>query len=258
MKLFANGCSFTFGGGLYQNHNEDSQGMTPYAMGPRNQQRLQVTYPGRLKDKLGADQLFNYSVNGGSNERIVRTTLEFFYNLLDQGKNVTEYLALIQWTELVRTEYNLDGYWYNFHPMGSSHDVGTGLTEVHEPRDDKLLAVRSDLYYKNLQGDHKDVSDFLMQVTTLGNFFKLHKIPYVFYTHVDTFLWVKAVQETPLVNQRINENFTWLNGCLNKCILLEMLTPELQVSKDDAHPNLQGHQLIADNIYNWITERRLV
>lgn len=258
MKLFANGCSFTFGGGLYQNHNDDPQGMTPFSTGVRNQERLRVTYPGILKEKFGSDRLVNYAISGGSNERIVRTTLDFFYDLLDRGEDVTEYLALIQWTEIVRTEFNIDNYWYYFHPMGSAHDIGTGLREIPEPANDKLLALRGEVYYKNLQSNQKDVSDFLTQVTVLGNFFKLHNIPYLFYSHVNTFLWVKEVENVQAVNTRINKNFNWLNGSLEASILLKMLTREMQISKHDAHPNQQGHQLIANNIYNWITERKLI
>jgi hypothetical protein len=49
-----------------------------------------------------------------------------------------------------------------------------------------------------------------------------------------------------------------LNGSLEQSILLKMLSPAEQISKHDAHPNLQGHRLIANNIHDWIIERRIV
>jgi len=74
MKLFVNGCSFSHGHNL-------TDDLSP-----------KWVWPYLMSD---FDEVANYAWEGGSNDRILRTTLDFF-NTID---DTSEWLAVIQWTD---------------------------------------------------------------------------------------------------------------------------------------------------------------
>lgn len=77
MKLFANGCSFTWGGGILE---EEHQQFFSILDQPKHliELRERSVWPYFLSEKLKADMCVNYAMGCGSNDRIVRTTLDFF------------------------------------------------------------------------------------------------------------------------------------------------------------------------------------
>ncbi len=84
MNLFVNGCSFSAG------HDEvhDMQGkLTP---------PLDYVWSNQIADKF--DNITNYALAGGSNDRIFRTTMEYF------SKGPVDTIAIIQWTSPIRFE----------------------------------------------------------------------------------------------------------------------------------------------------------
>jgi hypothetical protein len=91
MHLFTNGCSWTYGGAL---ELDDAA---------CEQERLAVTWPGRLAKKLNAT-FTNIATGGGSNQRVVRTTIDWIYDNKDFIKN-EEVMAIIQWSDPSRFEY---------------------------------------------------------------------------------------------------------------------------------------------------------
>lgn len=252
MKLFANGDSFTFGGGLYDAHDRSVGGMTPYSPNPANKERLQVTWPGVLKELIGAESLVNYGMSGGSNARIARTTLDYFYNLLYQGEDLSEYTAVIQWTELARTEFIIDRHWFYFGPGGAATDIGIGETALPPCKAEFYVDNYYKSYYKVLQSDQQDVTNFITHINAVGNFFKAHNIKYVFCMHVDCFLYANKIKKIDQIKQILNREFNWLNGSMQDSVLLHFLNEATQVGPDDTHPNVMGHRLIAEQIRNYI------
>jgi len=104
LNIFANGCSYTFGGGLY-NLVDETKLVEPNDTSEINQERLSVTWPGVLAKNLKSNSFRNYALSCGSNDRIVRTSLEFYRDLLQQGKQVTNWYAIIQFTYSERFEF---------------------------------------------------------------------------------------------------------------------------------------------------------
>ena len=251
MKLFANGDSFTFGGGLYNAHGQ-SGSMTPLSTNPLNQERLAVTWPGLLKEMTGAESLVNYAMSGGSNARIVRTTLDYFYDLLYKGENLSEYTAVIQWTEFARTEFMIDRNWFYFGPGGASTDIGIGETAIPPCKAEFYVENYYKTYYKVLQSDQQDITNFVAHTAALGNFFKVHNIKYMFCMHVDCFLYSHKIKKIDQIKQVLNSEFNWLNGSMHDSVLINFLDESTRVSADDAHPNTHGHQRIAQQIRNHI------
>ena len=252
MKLFANGCSFTFGGGLYNSHELADGGMTPYSQNEENLQRLQVTWPGVLKEHIGAESVVNYALSGGSNARITRTTLDYFYDLLHKGEDLSQYTAVIQWTELARTEFVIDRHWFYFGPGGAATDIGVGETPQPPCKAEFYVDNYYKTYYKVLQSDQQDVSNFVTQTTALGNFFKTHNVRYVFCMHVDCFLYANKIKKIDQTKSLLNREFNWLNGSMQDSVLTHFLSEGDQVSPDDTHPNIHGHQRIAEQLRNYL------
>jgi|688.fasta_scaffold378567_2 hypothetical protein len=94
MILFTNGCSFTYGSGLKFNNDEI---------------RLKQVWTHHLGNKLNANSIVNLAIGCASNQRIVRTTYNWFFEQYD-GKE--EVIAVIQLTDCGRYEvYNTDNFY---------------------------------------------------------------------------------------------------------------------------------------------------
>lgn len=119
--LVAIGCSHTSGSELYNGVSEH----------PENRK---LAYPKKIADKLGMDYI-NIAINGGSNDYIFRSTIEFINNNL---RDIQNYRFLIGWTSSLRIElrfhdeddhiffrhYDMDFYDKKYIPItsGLTHD----------------------------------------------------------------------------------------------------------------------------------------
>lgn len=256
MILYSNGCSYTWGGTLFPIvYQENNEYRTSSRLIDEQEEkiRLQTVYPHHLGKLLNADKVINDSMGCGSNARIVRTTLDYFNNLLLNDVDVTDHFVTIQWTELSRTEfcYPNDGY------------VGimiNGILYEGAPTNRDPMETMN-LYYKEFDSDEKQLQTFLEQVYCLGNFFKLYKIPYLFFTHVSTiknyFIWTKSNPKYPqeqfvkLLNQYI-----WFNDSAEESYL-PMDVDRVKNGKH-SHPSELGHKQWATKLYLYMIERRLI
>ena len=93
MILLANGCSWTWGGGL-----------EPYVQ--VGKKRDQLVWPYHLGNLLSATQTVNLAKGCGSNQRIVRTTRDWIMSQNEETLSNT--IAVIQWTEPSRYEFYHD------------------------------------------------------------------------------------------------------------------------------------------------------
>ena len=264
MKVFANGCSFTFGGGLnmYDNQYTDDamekHWLDGFSKHPVNQERLSITYPARLAEMLGAESYVNLSRGGASNSRIVRTTLEYFLNALEQGEDLTNYLALVQWSDLSRKEYFIDGHW-------TVTGVNFAYQEYNDGHHVSDLDQRTNLYYKKLHSDRQDLTDFISQVTALGGFFEKMKIPYLFYTHVNSvdiilsqYLESDKFDDIKVRLQQVDQLYPWLENSYLGSEMLRFNLDPCSVDPFDSHPSRLGNQQFAKILHNWIIKNEIV
>lgn len=91
--LYANGCSWTAGGELFP---ETDINLKTY--------RTAHTYPRFMADALGIPHVINDAEEGGSNDRIFRTTTSFIAKYLAAGNDPTKLFVVIGWTAGTRTE----------------------------------------------------------------------------------------------------------------------------------------------------------
>lgn len=102
MRLFANGCSFTWGGGILEEEYGLATSLINVPAEEKNL-RMSLVWPAYLGELLGCE-VANLSMGCGSNSRIVRTTLDHFLPMITTGESVDDHLAVIQWTEPSRYE----------------------------------------------------------------------------------------------------------------------------------------------------------
>jgi len=115
MILYVNGCSHSAGAEAAVAHAwavDDGQywdrGTEPH---PAN---LAVSYGQHLADALDAKLICEAS-SGGSNDRIIRTTLEWIENNLDC---LADTFMILQWTTWEREEWSHEGTWYQVNASG--------------------------------------------------------------------------------------------------------------------------------------------
>jgi hypothetical protein len=241
MKLYTNGCSFTWGGDIIKSlHDPTGQLLDETATGEINDYRLSVTWPKHLSDKLHCTEFHNHSLGCGSNARIVRKTLDYFIPKIQNNIDVSDYIAVIQWTDPSRYEY------YNQDEKSwvlAKHDMV--VYENKKISDDDDFALRKS-YFRNTN-DKTWVNTFYSQILTLGFFFKSHNIKHLFtMIHSD----VNAMNDYQI--SYLDQNFNWYKNSIKLCCIVDM-----QVDKTSSnHPSLLGHVQIADNLYNWINANK--
>jgi len=225
MKLFVNGCSFTHG------HKDWDKSMLA----------TDWVWPSLMSDRF--DEIVNLAWQGGSNHRIVRTTLEFF----DKIKDTSNWLAIIQWTQpYSRTElYDAKTKTYFGYCDGSDEPVFDLTANT------KFVTIPKDFYrtiqlYKQttIIRSHVELqSNFIHQNFLLSEYFKRRGIKFVFVS-LSSYSFIHPENEHPLVKHLSRENYleTTLTSFINPNV------KHLIESDTDYHPNKAGHKVIANYI----------
>ena len=104
--LLANGCSMTYGSELSENHHE----------------RMASCWVGQLAQKSAACRAVNLGYPGGSNDRILRTTIEWISkHYLTKIKDRMLFVC-IGWSSPMRREFYIDDQWRQLIPYHDYQD----------------------------------------------------------------------------------------------------------------------------------------
>lgn len=245
MIYYANGCSFTWGGTLYDFLEKDAW-LPAQPKHDINLERQSVVYPYHLGKLLRADKVINDSMGCGSNYRIVRTTLNYFTDLIKQELSVNDHFVTIQWTEPSRFEY-YDEYSSTWNMMMNSTYVCE--TNMQHP---ETLKDTYNFYYKNMQSDLQSLNIFLSQVIGLGCFFEKYKIPYLFFTHcsfINDYQKIMSIKDI----DKIFKDYNWYKNKISK----SFMTGKIH-SFEQAHPSKEGHIQWANLLYTEIKNKNLL
>jgi hypothetical protein len=117
-----------------------------------------------VADGLGADCV-NLAVGGGSNARLLRTSVSALPGLLASGVPAHDVLFVAMWTELSRTEVR-------------GPDAARDLPDEEDDMQWKRIGrwgadagdKQSELYYRHLQNDDGDLENFLVRWVVLDAF----------------------------------------------------------------------------------------
>jgi hypothetical protein len=231
--LLTNGCSWTWGGGI--NHSSE-------------QDRLETVWPHHLMNLLEFDNNINLSMGCGSNQRIVRTTLDW---ILQQSRETLDNTtAVIQWTEPSRHEYyskstepdrhsnwdweNESGNWSLVKIGGCMYPPGVKNWHI----DDEEIK-RSQIRFRTYS-DIEGLYSFVFQFTTLAHIFETYNIKYYYWNALGV-----PAKYFPEPIKKYACKFIWLNKNHDDWYYD-------RISNEDCHPNERGHKQIAEYIFKEI------
>tara|TARA_Y100001963_G_scaffold153629_1_gene240797 strand:+ start:638 stop:1348 length:711 start_codon:yes stop_codon:yes gene_type:complete len=159
MHLVTNGCSHTAGAEIEYT---------------RQGECYDKAWPKHLADMWGYDHT-NLSISGGSQKRIIRTTIEFIGNYLLDGKDLTELFVIVLWPGPYRTELYI--------PDNPGRENNQWHTLV-VGNDYKSYSKDINNFYKywvlTYDTEQANVS-YLLDVITFQSYLKFWKIKYFFY-----------------------------------------------------------------------------
>jgi hypothetical protein len=171
--LVANGCSHTSGSELYKNRGECAEN--------RN-----FSYAKKVADKLGYGYV-NLAINGGSNDYIFRSTIEFINKNI---KNIQNYVFLIGWTSSLRIELRYDNkneYLFNRKADISFYDKkyipitpGTDISLFEDKRFGKMIKKNKDLLIEETFCSDK----FANYAFSLQSIFEIYNIKYFMFNTI--------------------------------------------------------------------------
>jgi len=240
MILYANGCSWTAGGGL-----ELILGFDENRTLSQIEEIKSYTWSAHLGKLLGADKVINHGRGCGSNQRIIRTTFNFLYNMEYDPKDV---VVGIQWSQPTRFEfYQNEQYSENF---GQQELVYIPHLEDNNEKWRSVKIGRNERNYENVKNNIKEVEftdRFLTMYTNeLTNNYSL-------------LTNVCAMSEI-LKQFGIEKYFFWSekNFYRHQLVSIENFLKNFPIFfindtnieyLSDSHPGLLGHRQIAEILY---------
>lgn len=283
--LFANGCSFTAGGGLepwYMTYNNQPLGdmFGTYDVNGDFFQKLQewedevhpdrsdyydddlrlsMLWPHKLMNMLGMSEHVNLAMGCGSNQRTIRTTLEWI--MAQDRSTLDRSIAVVQLTEPSRYEYYQEDidYW-SLNKIDLVRFIGTDAEIELANRTNELRLST----YTSMEGIFSIVNTCL----TLDNIFKNFGIEYYLCTAGNDFdhctrlaqkellLWQKdyeshkySTQSIQKYRSLIDKSCNWINGTYEKSVVCAW---DIQTIENDAHYSVQGHTQLASLIHSHI------
>lgn len=229
MILFANGCSWTYGGGL--NLDDDEQ----------TEERLKSVWPAHLGRMLGVHpgDVINLAMGCSSNQRIVRTTYHYMNNT--SKNNIENTMFIIQLTEPSRFEY--------YEPL-ENHWARAKIDAVIQKTEEYSFAI--DRVNRRLETytEEEGMYALLSSVMTLTKLFELYNVKNYFFWGlssnriVNNDLLIKNDDHWVCSENRRKGESAWTYDIVG-------MTPEGL----DKHPSKVGHRRVAEIIYDKIFNR---
>jgi hypothetical protein len=272
--LYVNGCSWTEGH-LLQEQEEvrnyaASLGYDFHTQYEIKKDGVFVEYPfinfynkfnwaGNIAQSLNIPNIVNHAVGAASNDRIVRTTIDYVRTMTEEQKRTT--LIIIGWTISDRSELYLDDKlgiedWVRFH---ASHRFKDTLTLPHFNSE---FINKVDKFHQNyvvdIHTDYACIHNFFQQSYLLANLLENNNIPYYFFnsfpidwkewsTDAPIYKFKKELKDYSRINTLdIFDNFfRYVDG-----------RPEYHLS--DGHPNLQAYKVWSSHILEDMKRKGIV
>jgi hypothetical protein len=274
--LFANGCSWTYGGGL------DSPGTTERIKNLHGN----IVWPAHLKRKMNFDQCINLSAGCGSNQRICRTTFDW---LAKQDKETLENTtAVIQWTGVTRFEYYVSptggsdlqvepGLMQDFHPNAinlAQLPIENLADEWKNPltldrwakvnphtlvspfEDHNDEGVRSDAFSRYRTLTHQEgIYTWLTQLGFMHDLLNHYEIEHYFWQYAEY-----AAGYDQHIQDYIYTKFPFLEvaGSERKHSWKYERIEDIDPSSNDPHPSEQGHEEISEYLFDAIAKKKTI
>ena len=225
--------------------------------------RKSITYPQKLAKLLGSKELFDLSKPGESCQYVVRTTIDFFLERLDE--DLSDYIVFLQMPNGLRFEY-----WNEELSMLASPHGGKGEWSSLMVADSNSMDIVH--YFGN---DVYECYNTLNNIMQVGSFLKEHNIRYYISSLGKGFANVGdgrrggkgerqgkrkaggSLKDFEIIKRRIEyieTNYNILGGSLiNSRLAGEVPFKEVRIP-EDGHYSEHGHTVVANNTYRLIND----
>lgn len=250
-KLYATGCSFTYG------HIPDSLANDPQAIQNYTEKPCPWTWAGHMKSHF--DECVNEAWGGGSNHRMIRRCHEFFSSVEDPSN----WVAVIQLTDPYRFEYfdnviqNHVGIFHsNEHVLLDDRTSNSKTIDL----DDVIRRSKTPVAHRMLFLNYDLIAiELFEKLLALTKFLESKNIEY-FVTAMST-KCAPEIIANDCSSKHAKDLFNLLD--FDKVVTLRPLSHQLVNSEDfesptDLHPSKHGHEKIYRYIYNHLKTRGIV
>lgn len=223
MYLYANGCSMTYGSEL---HDDPVTGVCT-----DHQYRWRYSWPGQLRGLLEADGVYNDAVPSGSNDRIVRTTVDFLARWTRLGLPTEALLVVVGWSHPARREFFVAGDYRQVVP--------------HHYYDIRALDRLVARYRAVATADEEAAERYATQVATLRGYLVQQGVSYLFFNGI-----APVTLPEHLRGGCVEEAFTdgrFLDNGGAHPTMVEYLRDRPN-TRNVQHPNETGHRMWAERI----------
>jgi hypothetical protein len=256
--LYTNGCSWTLGSELeedpvfqeYYNKLDDSS--------PETNHYDKFNWSYEFSKLAGIEKLVNHAWGGGSNARIVRTTLAYLKKLTD--KELKEHFVIIGWTLPERKELYLEDQlgncrWVRFN---SSQKFSTTLT--YDEFFDQNFVEKIDEYQKsyvaNVHTINGSIYEYFQQIYLLSNLLENLGVNYFFFNALPAIWYHGPLPDNCKQDDIWAENkTTFLSRHDNMFYFIEKHDYK---KATHSHPLVDGHKAWAAYLHDEITRRGLL
>lgn len=256
--LYTNGCSWTAGCEL-----EEDMKFKIFYSSLKNPTYTtdyydQFTWVGKIAELMSIKNITNQALGGGSNYRIVRTTVEYFKNL--PKEELKNHFVIIGWTLPERNELYLDdneGY-AGYVRFNATQKFS--FTLEHREKFNKTFIDEMDNFQKKyvslIHSQHMALQQYFQQVYLLSNLLENLNVKYFFFNALPV-LWpheklpIDFEQDSNWQNQKISI-MPYKNNMYNFIISNNY---ELNNTK---HPLVDGHYAWGQYLYGEIIKREIL
>lgn len=247
MKLVANGCSFTFG------HK-----------GSLNSKAPGWVWPARFNGSKGFTNVVNLAVEGASNDRVVRTSIEYFEK--NKGIDLNDTILVVQHPTPNRGEwFNITNkMWIGYVTTKDDVLYDISVTDYTKQDLDKIKTDTEterkvfDQYKSFVESDITEVIKYFKNIILLQNYCKEKEIKLLqvgLSARCLPRFYFKESRQSISNNIFCNELYKMIDESIICDRFLTEIAKGNEESPEDGHPNEAGHDIIFRYIYNEIKKR---
>lgn len=211
----------------------------------------------KVGENLCIKNIINEAYGGGSNQRIVRMTVD--YVLKYPKDKINELLIIIGWTSSDRREIYIKNH-KRFEFFNPTHKFSQTLTHPHGLTDDLIVEFNDfqEKYVDLLHDDYECSLKYFQQIYLLSNLLDNLKVKYLFF---NSFADIGGAFLKNKDEFQLNHFYDWYmskNEILSEKTLLHFMCENNYPEAPFRHPMIEAHQNWGDYLVNKLKERKII
>lgn len=217
-----------------------------------------LNWPCYLQEKLGIEQLTNLAAGGGSNARIMRTTIDYVMSLTPE--QCSETMIVIGWTVSERDEICIGKDWQRWNSTQPFASTVDRLTCTDNDLIDKISRIHED-YILYLHSDYGSVKKYFQQVYLLSNLLENLGIKYFFFNALPAWWQAGNLAFDVDVFEEFKDQLVWHENSRymlsNDDTMYKFINDNNWPTATHMHPLSKGHLAWANYLYEVMQLRGL-